>query len=221
MRSKKIVIPALISVFLLLPVLAYAQCTATDSSVNFCNPLVFESVEGVLGSLLSALQGVIVAIAVVFIVVGAILYITSAGDEKRTEMAKKAITASMVGLAIGIAAPSFLKEIYTIVSPSGTAQADCAGLAGEDLTHCQEVNTLLSQAPTIAHITMDVLSFLLAIVGTLAIIMLVAGGIMYLTAAGEEDKIEKGKKLVKFAIIGIIIALASLVIVRQIANFFT
>lgn len=219
MGNKKILFFLPVIFLLALPLAAGAQCTATEGSIQFCNPLAFSTVEGVLGSLLNALQGVIVAIAVVFIVVGAIIYITSSGDEKRTEMAKKAITASMVGLAIGIAAPSFLKEIYDILG--GTPTMDCAGLEGDDLIKCNEVNQTLTAGLPIEVIAMNVLNFLLGIVGTLAIIMLVYGGIKYLTAAGNEDSIEKGKKLIKWAVIGIAIALAALVIVRQVAKFFS
>lgn len=187
----------------ILPLMVSAACEVTaEGTVEFCNPLQFSTVEQVLTSVLAALQGVIVVISIIFIIIGAVLYITSAGNDQRTEMAKKAITASLVGLAIGIAAPTLLKEIYTILG-------------------AKEIPGEVSAAPTIAQIAFKVLDFLLSIVGVLAIIMLIVGGIMYLTAAGNEDQIDKGKKLIKYAIIGIVIALAALVIVKQIATFFT
>ena len=83
----------------------------------------------------------------VFIVVGAILYMTSAGSDKRMETAKGAIFAAVIGLAIGIAAPSFLKEIYTALGKSSSAEP------------------LLATAPSIATIALNVLNFLLGIVG--------------------------------------------------------
>lgn len=172
------------------------------TTIEFPNPLKYNTVQEVLTSLLNALQGVIVVISIVFIVIGAIFYITSGGSEERIKTAKKAITASLIGLAIGIAAPTFLKEIYTILG------------AGE-------VPEEVSGAPTIATIALNTLAFLLSIVGTIALIMLIVGAIMYLTAAGNEDQVDKGKKLFRYALIGITVALASLVIVKQIANFFT
>jgi hypothetical protein len=51
--------------------------------------------------------------------------------------------------------------------------------------------------------------------------MLIVGGIMYLTSAGDDDRISTAKKIVTYSIIGIFISLASLVIVRQIANLLT
>ena len=174
----------------------------TPQAATFTNPLRFNTVEEVLGSLLGTLRGIIVVLSIVFIVIGAILYITSAGDEGRMKTAKAAITASMIGLALGIAAPSFLKEIGQILGWGAVN------------------NTEVSGAKTLTEIATNVLNFLLSIVGILGIIMLVVGGIMYLTAAGDENRIDTGKSIVKYSIIGIIVALASLVLVSQIANFF-
>lgn len=154
-------------------------------------------------SILDTLRNIIVILSLVFIVIGAILYITSAGNDKQMTMAKGAITAAMIGLAIGLAAPSFLKEIGTVLGWDASVNQDA-----------------VQGALTLSQIARNVLDFLLSIVGVLAIIMLVVGGIMYLTAAGNEDQIDSGKKIVTYSIIGIAVALAALVIVSQIASFF-
>jgi hypothetical protein len=219
MKKNKTLFLVAAGVFLLLmPVVAWAQCNVTGNTIEFCNPLAFNSVQGVLGSLLNSLQGIIVAISIVFIVIGAVLYITSAGDEERIKTAKKAITASLVGLAIGIAAPSFLKEIYTILG--GTPTVDCTGLTGADLTNCEAANTTLNAGLPLATIVLNVLNFLLSIVGALAIIMMIVGGVMYLTSGGDEEKIKSAKKITLYSIIGITVALAALVLVKAVAKFF-
>ncbi|TXH06508.1 MAG: hypothetical protein E6R05_01550 [Candidatus Moraniibacteriota bacterium] len=170
--------------------------------ILFQNPLKFNNIPDLLTTLLSSLLGLIVTLALIMIVVGAFLYITSAGDEGRMETGKKTILAALIGLALGIAAPAFLREIGSIL---GWTSALPTG-----------VGTSL----TLIEIASRVLSFLLTIIGILAIIMLVIGGIMYLTAAGNEDQIDRGKKIVKYSLIGITIALAALVLVRQLAAFF-
>lgn len=167
--------------------------------ITFENPLSYNTVDGILGSLLNSLRGIIVVIAMVFLVVGALLYIFSAGDEGRMKTAKGAIYAAVIGLAIGIAAPSFLKEIYTIMGATENP---------------------VSSAPSLATIALNVLNFLLSIVGVAAIIMLAAAGIAYMTAAGNEGQIETAKKMTKWSIVGIAVALGALVIVKQVASFF-
>lgn len=169
--------------------------------IEFTNPLKYDTVEAVVGSFLTTLQGIIVTLAIVFIVIGGILYITSGGNEKRMELGKNALLAAMIGLAIGIAAPSFLLEIYTILGGNPSSVPAPEG---------QRLSTIV----------LNVLNFLLSIVGTLALIMLIVGGIMYIGASGSEDIADKAKGTIKYAIIGIAIALAALVIVKQIAAFF-
>ena len=185
-----------------------SACPNTDTGgamtggTVFTNPLAFDTVEGFLSHFLTVLQQIIVTLSLVFIVVGAVMYIISAGNSGMVEKAKGAITASLIGLALGIAAPSFLKEISFVLGwgPTGSAEVD--------------------QALTLTQIALNVLNFLLAAVGILSILMMVLGGAMYLTSAGNEDRIQSGKNIAKNAIIGIIISLSAMVLVRQIAEFF-
>jgi hypothetical protein len=173
---------------------------AGQSTISFENPLQFNTVEEVLSSLLKTLQGIIVTLSLVFIVIGAILYVTSGGGDQ-IKTAKAAITASLIGLALGLAAPSFLKEIAVILD-----WKDVPGNVGDALT--------------LTEIALNVLSFLLSLVGILAIIMLLVGASMYITSAGSEDRMESGKDIVWYSVIGIVIAFSAMVIVRQIAAFF-
>lgn len=172
--------------------------------IEFQNPLKYDTVQEVVGALLAALQGIIVLLSIVFIVIGAVMYVTSAGNEGMVKLAKGAILASMIGLAIGIAAPTFLKEIYDILD------------ASPEVTIPEEVES----ATPLRDILMNTLNFLLAIIGVLSMIMLVVGGIMYLLSGGDEKRIDTGKKIVVFSLIGLTVALAALILVRQIANFF-
>jgi hypothetical protein len=164
------------------------------------NPIGFNDVQDVLGGLLGSLQAIIAILALIFIVIGGILYMTAAGDEGRVKIAKGMITVAVVGFALGVAAPSFLKQIGEILG-WGAIPAPVAG------------------KPFI-EIATNILNFLLSITGVIAIIMLVVGGIMYLTSAGDEERIATGKKIIQFSLIGIAIALGALVIVGQLANFF-
>lgn len=179
--------------------------TAGSTTVSFANPLRFNTVNELLTSLLTFLQTFIVMLALIFIIIGALLYVTSAGNDGRMETAKKCILGAVIGLALGIAAPAFLREISSILGWTAGPASLPAG-----------VGTSLS----LLQIATNVLNFLLTVIGILAIIMLVIGGMMYLLAAGDEDRIDKGKKIVKYSIIGIIIALGSMVLVRQLAAFF-
>lgn len=153
---------------------------------------------------LGSLQSIIVVLAIIFIIVGALLYVTSAGSEKQVTWAKSTILAAVIGLAIAIAAPLFLREIGGILGWTNTATV--SGIFGTTLTLSQVLG--------------NVLAFLLAIVGMVALITLILGAFMYLTAAGEPDRADAGKGIIKYSIIGIIVVLAALVIIKQVATFF-
>lgn len=173
----------------------------TGGSTKFTNPLQFSTVDQFLSTIMGALQKIIVSLALVMIVFGAVLYVTSAGG-KQIETAKNAITAALVGLAIGIAAPSFLKEIAGIL-------------------HWGTEDTRLANALSLSQISMNVLNFLLGILGILSLVMLVIGASMYLTSAGDQDRIDTGKNIFKYSLMGVIIAMSSMILVTQIAKFFT
>ncbi len=176
--------------------------TSADSNgTDFINPLLYDTVEALLGSLLNHMQAIIVTLALVAMVIGAVLYVTSAGVEKQVTQAKGAIFAAMIGLALGIAAPSLLKEISIILNWTPN-------------------DTRVTDALTLSAIAINVLKFLLGVFGILSLIMMVVGGALYLTSAGDEDRIDKGKDIFKYSILGVIIAMSAMVLVRQIAAFF-
>lgn len=175
-----------------------ASPSTTTSATKFTNPLEFSTVEGFLGGIMSAIQKIIVVLALVSITIGSVFILASAGNSGMVEKGKGAITMALVGLAIGIAAPSLLKELASIIGWGDAVQAKL----------------------TLSQIAVNVLNFLLGTMGILALIMLVIGAIMYLTSAGDEDRIDKGKEIFKYSLIGVLLAMASMVLVTQIARFF-
>ncbi len=63
------------------------------------------------------------------------------------------------------------------------------------------------------------MNWLLAILGFLGIIGFVIAGILYLTAAGDEDQIGKAKNAMMYSIIGVIVALLGFVIIQAVNNW--
>ena len=70
---------------------------------------------------------------------------------------------------------------------------------------------------TIASLLQVLMRGLLGLVGFLGIIGFVISGILYLTAAGDEDRIEKAKSTMVYSIVGIIVALIGWVIVSTLS----
>jgi PKD repeat protein len=74
----------------------------------------------------------------------------------------------------------------------------------------------LTQASDARTFVLNVTNFILGFLGLTAVIVIIYGGFVYVTAAGDEGKTEKGKKSVSYAIIGILMILASFAIVNTV-----
>ena len=74
---------------------------------------------------------------------------------------------------------------------------------------------------SITFLLQQLMSWLFGILGFLAIIGFLISGILYLTAAGDEDQAGKAKNAMMYSIIGIVVALLGFVIVSAARNFFS
>lgn len=59
-----------------------------------------------------------------------------------------------------------------------------------------------------------IVDFILLFLGLIAVIMIIYGGFLYVTSAGNEENVGKGKKILIYAAIGIVIILISFALVN-------
>lgn len=189
--------------------LMVSDCKAQEGSlfnISFKNPIgetgdittFFEHV-------IAGLLGIIAFLSVLFIVIAGVVYIiaSSSGNENMVSVAKKMWMVSLLGLAIALAGPTFLQEIKEIVLSGGPMPQN------------------LDEAPTLTQIVENTLSFLLTILGVLAVIGLVISSVFYLAAGGNQQMAEKAKSSVKYSLLGVLVAVASLVLVKEIIKLIT
>lgn len=69
-------------------------------------------------------------------------------------------------------------------------------------------------AGSISSIIIAIMNFLLTAIGIIGVIGFAIAGIMYLTAAGNDDMIKKAKTAMLMSIVGVIVALAGVVALR-------
>ena len=72
---------------------------------------------------------------------------------------------------------------------------------------------------TVTNIVTQAMNWILMIVGVLGVVGFAIAGILYLTAAGNEDMITKAKKAMIASIIGVIVALLGLVILKAVSTW--
>ena len=93
-------------------------------------------------------------------------------------------------------------------------------LAGAQFKVPDAGSTGVPNQASATDIIMRVIEILLSIAGLLAVIFLIVGGFRYITAGGNEESAESGKKTIINAIIGIVVILLAFVIVRVVSNLF-
>jgi len=64
-------------------------------------------------------------------------------------------------------------------------------------------------------------NYFLVIVGLVAVVFLIWGGVQYIISAGQEEKIESAKKTITYAILGLLVIGLAAVIVNFVIRAFT
>jgi hypothetical protein len=172
-------------------------------AISFSNPIGTDEITSLFQSIIQRIQSIVAILVILFLILSGIFYLTSAGNEKRINLAKEAFVASLVGFTLVLAAPSFLKQIKEIIFPNSDS-----------------IPTNLDQAPSLSQIIQETLSFLLSIFGVLAIISFIISAFIYLSSLGNSQRAEQAKKSLTYSIIGVAISLGSLILVRQILAWF-
>ena len=93
-------------------------------------------------------------------------------------------------------------------SPSGPPDEGGGGWDPDTLS-----NTVGLPEGSIYNIIYYLMLWILGIFGFIGIIGFVISGIMYLTAAGNEEQIKKAKRAMMFSIIGVLVGLVGLVVI--------
>lgn len=65
-------------------------------------------------------------------------------------------------------------------------------------------------------LVLRMVNYFLTFLGVIAVIMIIYGGVTYVTAAGKDEAVGNAKKIIMYALIGIIIVLLSFALVNTI-----
>lgn len=69
---------------------------------------------------------------------------------------------------------------------------------------------------SLKDLVQTILNFFLSFLGFVATIMVIYGGILYVTSAGNDENVGKAKKILLYAIVGIVIILLSFALINTI-----
>jgi len=113
-----------------------------------------------------------------------------------------AIASLVLALGIGFA------TALPVYADAGDAKADvCAGLTTGGGACADNGNEVSKLVKTIVNV-------ISVIAGFVAVIMIIVGGVKYITSGGESSKTASAKNTIVFALVGLVIVALSQVIVR-------
>jgi len=68
--------------------------------------------------------------------------------------------------------------------------------------------------PTVNSIIKDVVNILSFVVGVVAVIMVIVGGLKYITSGGDSNSVNSAKNTILYAVIGLVVVALAQIIVR-------
>ncbi len=144
------------------------------------------------------------AFATLMIVRSALQLVASGAEEEERTKAKKSIGYSIGGLLLIYVGDIFINRVFYVVDKS-----KYTGVQGLDIG--VDASEGVKQ---LAGITNLVISF----VGPVAVLMLIIGAVMYATAGGNEESMDKAKRLIITTVAGIAIIYGAFAIVSTILS---
>lgn len=93
--------------------------------------------------------------------------------------------------------------------------ADVAMAGAIEDTDQPEIIRILSGGQTgLRGIILTIINFFLGFLGLLAVIMVIYGGFLYVSSAGNEENVNKAKKILLYAVLGIVVIIISFALVN-------
>lgn len=161
---------------------------------EFRNPIPdVTTVQGLVGKISDWLTGIVAGIAVIMIMVGGLMYVIHSGNAAEAQKARNYIKYSVTGLALVIGANLIITEINYLLG-NGNAVSEFSSFIGR------------------------LIDWLIVIIAGLAVIFLMYAGYTFIT--GGEKGVTQAKDMIKYTIIGLIVALLSYALVNWIVLTF-
>lgn len=107
--------------------------------------------------------------------------------------------------------------ILPIFLPMAVSAENGEGPWNEYMVNFREETPLVDRDDLVALI-FDAIRYVLAFLGVVAVVVIIIGGFMWMTAAGNDEKVGKAKKVIVQGIIGLIIVMFAFAIATFVIN---
>ena len=131
----------------------------------------------------------------------------------RTKLAS--LTAALLLVALPLAAPVAVYALDTVQSGVCSGAGDLKISAEATTANCDTDNTATDKVNGTITTVINVFSTL---VGVIAVIMIIYGGMRYITSGGDSGKITLAKNTIIYALIGLVVVALAQFIVKFVLN---
>lgn len=179
---------------------------ATSAGTTLPNPLgTTGSIEDLLINVSRGLIGLVALVATFMFIYGGIMMLTSGGNEKQVEKSKEVLKWTAISIVIIVFSAAIIQFVLNSIGADSSTVGTVPGQS-------------LGLGTNLQNSVLQTVRFILGLLGIIGVIMMIYGGYMWLTAAGNEEKVEKGTAIIRAAVIGILIILFSWIVVSYIIN---
>lgn len=139
----------------------------------------FDQLGTVITNIFTFLLWVVGVIGIVMITYSGFMYITSAGNPQKTKAAFQSILYTVIGFVIALMAQS----IVNLVIPQAQG------------------------APNVQTLVTNGMQIFMWVIGIAAVVMVIVGGLLYVTSGGDPGRTKTAKDAILYAIVGLIVAI--------------
>jgi len=144
---------------------------------------------GLITDILPIVFGILGALSLLFVVIGGLRYVISAGNPTNTQKARETIIYALVGLVVSISAFTIVQFILQSVQPDEDAGSE--GLVGP--------NGILTQATQL----------IVYATGTISVLMIIYGALKFVVSGGDAAGIKTARDTIMYALIGLVVAMVA------------
>jgi hypothetical protein len=187
-KKKKIILPALL-IFSAIAISFIILNQANAETV--VNPIIPNSFGELFQRAMNYVKTIAGTVAVLFIILGGVMYMISGGNKGMAERAKNTLIYAITGLVIVVAAPLFLSDMLLILKGGGS-----------------------SNNSKLMVVALNVLRVLLACIGVFGIMGLLNGAVIMFISSGDDNTITMARSSVKYSLIAIAMSFGSLILIK-------
>lgn len=154
--------------------------------------------------LITFIKYILGALATLMIIRSAVRLIASGGNEEEVTKARQSLLYSAAALVLVYVGSILINNVLYKVN-----KTVYTGITG--------VHPELDPKAGITELV-GITNFIVSFAGPVAVLLLIIGAIMYATSAGEEDRMERGKRLIIATLIGMVIIFGAFALVSTIIS---